>query len=102
MPVCASSLILYVSCCVNSTADAAYAFLTHRGIKCHLYHKNVPAAERAAILTQFQRAPSPSSEPLIMICTNLAARGLDFAKIDHVIQMEFALSLVDHFHRIGR
>lgn len=37
-----------------------------------------------------------------MVCTDSAARGLDIAGIDHVIQAEFATSAVDFLHRAGR
>lgn len=37
-----------------------------------------------------------------MICTNLAARGLDTMGVDHVIQFEFARNVVDYIHRVGR
>ena len=38
----------------------------------------------------------------VLICTDLAARGLDFKSISLVIQYDFALNIVQHFHRIGR
>ncbi len=38
----------------------------------------------------------------IMISTNLASRGIDFMNVDHVIQFQFAQSLVDYIHRVGR
>ena len=81
----------------NSTANAAHEFLNRHGIVSHLYHGAIPAAERQSLLSKIQRSSS-----MIMICTNIASRGLDFANIDHVIQLEFAHSLVDHLHRIGR
>ena len=37
-----------------------------------------------------------------MVCTNLASRGLDTMKVDHVIQFEFAKNVVDFIHRVGR
>ena len=38
----------------------------------------------------------------MMVCTNMAARGLDTMLVDHVIQFEFAKNVVDYIHRIGR
>ena len=37
-----------------------------------------------------------------MVCTNMAARGLDTMHVDHVIQFEFAKNVVDYIHRVGR
>ena len=36
------------------------------------------------------------------MCTDLAARGLDLPRVDHVIQFDFATDVVSHLHRIGR
>lgn len=38
-----------------------------------------------------------------MICTDLAARGLDFScEIDHVVNFDFPSNPVDYLHRTGR
>ena len=37
-----------------------------------------------------------------MVCTNLAARGLDSMHVDHVIQYEFARNTISYYHRVGR
>ena len=36
------------------------------------------------------------------MCTDLAARGLDLGGVDHVVQFDFALNVVQHLHRLGR
>ena len=39
----------------------------------------------------------------VMVCTDLAARGLDFrCAVEHVIQFDFPLNPVDYIHRTGR
>lgn len=43
-----------------------------------------------------------SGELPIMVCSNMAARGLDTMQVDHVIQFEFAKNVVDYIHRVGR
>jgi superfamily II DNA/RNA helicase len=43
-----------------------------------------------------------SGELPVMVCSNLAARGLDTMNVDHVIQYEFAKNATDYLHRIGR
>jgi superfamily II DNA/RNA helicase len=38
-----------------------------------------------------------------MVCTDLAARGLDFpSRIDHVVNFDFPKTPVDYLHRTGR
>merc|ERR1740121_858620 len=38
----------------------------------------------------------------VMVCTNLASRGLDFSDVHHVIMYDFPLNLADYLHRVGR
>ncbi len=37
-----------------------------------------------------------------LICTDACARGLDFPHVKTVVQVDFALNIVQHLHRIGR
>ena len=39
-----------------------------------------------------------------MICTDLAARGLDFGgtKVEHVVNFDFPMNPIDYIHRSGR
>ena len=63
-------------------------------------HKFVDAEERAARVAAFC-AGGPGA-PLILVATNLAARGLDTTNVRHVIQAEFAQDAIAHLHRCGR
>ncbi|CAE8675982.1 unnamed protein product, partial [Polarella glacialis] len=38
----------------------------------------------------------------VMVCTNLASRGLDFSGIHHVVMYDFPLNMADYLHRVGR
>ena len=38
----------------------------------------------------------------VLVCTNMAARGVDFGGAAHVIQAEFAQAAEGHLHRMGR
>ncbi|KAL7573442.1 hypothetical protein ACA910_013759 [Epithemia clementina (nom. ined.)] len=40
--------------------------------------------------------------PTILVCTDLAARGLDVPQVDHVIMFDFPLNSMDYLHRSGR
>lgn len=37
-----------------------------------------------------------------MVCTDIAARGLDITDVDHVVMFDFPLNPVDYIHRAGR
>ena len=43
-----------------------------------------------------------SGEATILVCTDLAARGLDIRTVDHVVLFDFPRNAVDYLHRIGR
>ncbi|KAJ7384913.1 hypothetical protein OS493_018600 [Desmophyllum pertusum] len=60
-------------------------------------HKNVTPAERIETLKQFT-----SGELKVLICTDLASRGLDIPDVSHVIQLDFALDAAQVLHRTGR
>lgn len=38
----------------------------------------------------------------IIVCTNVAARGIDIDNVAHVINYDAPNSIVDYVHRIGR
>jgi superfamily II DNA/RNA helicase len=38
----------------------------------------------------------------VIVCNNLASRGLDTSNVQHVIQFEFAKTTVDYMQRVGR
>lgn len=38
----------------------------------------------------------------MLVCTDLAARGLDVPQVDHVVMFDFPLNALDYLHRSGR
>jgi len=42
------------------------------------------------------------SSPPILVCTDLASRGLDIPNITVIVQLQFASNVVAHLHRMGR
>ena len=59
-------------------------------------HGNLTQAERMENLSKFE-----AGETNVLICTDLAARGLDF-KVHTVINYEIPNQLATYVHRIGR
>jgi superfamily II DNA/RNA helicase len=67
------------------------------GIDAAIYHKKLPEAARKEALQKLRER-----EGGVLVCTDAAARGLDFPNVSHVIQADFADNAVDFLHRIGR
>ena len=61
-------------------------------------HGSLAQPVRTATLQSFTR----SSHPCILLCTDVASRGLDLPNIDLVIEYDPPFSADDHLHRVGR
>lgn len=61
-------------------------------------HGSLQQSTRTSTLKAF----SATSDPAILVCTDVAARGLDLANIDLVIEYDPPFAKEDHLHRIGR
>lgn len=76
---------------------AARAGLRDGGMSVVRLHKKMPAAARREALERFA-----SDDADVLICTDVAARGLDMGRVTHVVEYDFADNVVGHLHRIGR
>eukprot|EP00894_Picocystis_sp_ML_P004568 jgi/Pico_ML_1/55085/g835.t1 len=84
----------------KSVAEAKHSFVQEGGFRTVNYHGDMPREDRTASLKEYavDDAPIP-----ILVCTDLAARGLDFNKsVAHVVMFDFPLNPVDYIHRTGR
>lgn len=64
----------------------------------HKLHGSLSQPLRTATLSSFTR----SSQPSVLLCTDVASRGLDLPNIDLVIEYDPPFSADDHLHRVGR
>lgn len=64
----------------------------------HKLHGSLAQPLRTATLSAFAR----SQHPCILLCTDVASRGLDLPNIDLVIEYDPSFSSDDHLHRVGR
>ena len=74
------------------------ANLQNPNLTLHKLHGSLAQPLRTATLSAFTR----SSEPCILLCTDVASRGLDLPNIDLVIEYDPPFSSDDHLHRVGR
>ena len=98
-----------------NTAEAAQQLsdlLCTRGVAHGSFHRGIPRRERAAALRAFSshgvsgassdEQGANSCPPRVLVCTDLASRGLDLPQLDLVVQFEFAPDAITHLHRAGR
>ena len=71
--------------------------LTRAGIKADAIHGNKSQNARTQALTNFK-----SGRVLVLVATDIAARGIDIDDISHVINYELPNEAESYVHRIGR
>ena len=76
-------------------ADELVTKLDASGVTSLAFHGK--AKERGVVLDDFI-----SGDLAVCVCTDLAARGIDFPKLHHVVQYGAAPSMEMHLHRCGR
>jgi ATP-dependent RNA helicase RhlE len=78
-------------------ADKIARLLQRDGIQAVAIHGNKSQARRKAVMLEFN-----SKRPPVLVATDLAARGLDFTDVSHVINFELPDAPETYVHRIGR
>ena len=63
----------------------------------YLFHPEIPHKERERTLKRFGQ-----SRGGILVCSGLAARGIDLPDVSLVIEYQTAPNLIEHVHRVGR
>ena len=92
-----------VFCNTVQSARAAQHALAEAGLPSLAYHGDLNSAARSENLERFRTAgEGDSTAAHILVCTDLAARGLDIPEVDHVVMFDFPLNSLDYLHRSGR
>lgn len=71
---------------------------TNPNLRLYKLHGSLEQKIRAATLQAYTK----STDPGILLCTDVASRGLDLPDIDLVIEYDPPFSADDHVHRVGR
>ena len=86
-----------VFCKTSKRAASVAERLALDGVAAAPYTKDVDPERRLATLDLFA-----SAKINVLVCTDLAARGLDLPEVKRVVQYDFATDAVSHLHRVGR
>jgi superfamily II DNA/RNA helicase len=77
--------------------DGLTSFLKQKGYAAAGLHGDMPQPKRTETLDKFK-----SDEINLLICSDVAARGLDIKGVSHVFNYDVPMSSDDYVHRIGR
>ncbi|KNE65600.1 hypothetical protein AMAG_09580 [Allomyces macrogynus ATCC 38327] len=79
---------------------AAVAHLFSADLAVHKLHGSMDANERKSTMASFN-AKSPTTRH-VLITTDVAARGLDLAGVDLIVQYDAPADVAEYVHRVGR
>ncbi len=86
-----------IFCATRDRCDALCALLKEKGYSCETIHSEMDPARRRHIMRAFR-----DGSIRVLVATDVAARGIDHAGIDTVIQYDCADSEEILVHRMGR
>ncbi|KAK7913656.1 hypothetical protein WMY93_013867 [Mugilogobius chulae] len=86
-----------VFCNKSTTVNWLGYSLEEMGVKHARLQGEMAAAVRSGIFHQFQKGTVN-----VLICTDIASRGLDTSRVQLVVNYDFPFSLADYIHRAGR
>ncbi|MCA1972199.1 MAG: DEAD/DEAH box helicase, partial [Caenispirillum sp.] len=83
----------------NRKRDVAilYKSLSKHGYDVVQLHGDMPQNERTVTLERFKK-----NEARLMVCSDVAARGIDVSDVSHVFNFDVPTHSEDYIHRIGR
>ncbi|XP_015261301.1 PREDICTED: probable ATP-dependent RNA helicase DDX28 [Gekko japonicus] len=86
-----------IFCSGASTVNWLSYILDDHKVKHLRLQGEMPADMRANIFTHFQKRQFD-----ILVCTDIASRGLDTTQVELVVNYDFPQTLHDYLHRVGR
>jgi len=92
-----SSKLVMVFCNTKRTANLIGNNLKRYEFDALILHGGLNQNQRKKILEHFHK-----SEKFILVCTDVAARGLDIKNVSHIYNYDSPKTSIDYIHRIGR
>ena len=89
--------LVMVFCNSRKTADFVSKNLSAEGIEAQAIHGGFAQAKRERTLEKFH-----SAKAHVLVCTDVAARGLDIKGVSHIYNYDIPRDSKDYIHRIGR
>lgn len=89
--------LLLVFASKKETANQIYAYLKQRKYKAGLLTGDLNARERKNVMKQIK-----NEDIYILVCSDMAARGLDINDVSDVINVDLPNNLEFYYHRAGR
>jgi len=89
--------LVMVFCNTRRNADFVAKNLKLNKIDAHVIHGGMDQSKRMRVLKGFDNGTVN-----VLVCTDVAARGLDIKGVSHVYNYDIAADAKDYIHRIGR
>ncbi|MCR4327658.1 MAG: DEAD/DEAH box helicase [Nanoarchaeota archaeon] len=93
-----SSHLVMIFCSTRRNADFVVANLNNIGINAKAIHGGLDQKKRINVLNEFHENKGLN----ILVCTDIAARGLDIKGVTHIYNYDLPAVSKDYIHRIGR
>lgn len=91
------SKLVMVFCNTKKNTDFIGRGLRAKGINALALHGDLSQSKRNRVLEQFNK-----SEKFVLVCTDVAARGLHIDNVSHVYNYDSPKTSTEYIHRIGR
>jgi superfamily II DNA/RNA helicase len=89
--------VVMVFCNTRRNTDKLTRFLGMNGLHALAIHGGLSQNKRSDVMQAFH-----TGKTLILVCTDVAARGLDIKDVSHVYNYDIPKTGSDYIHRIGR
>jgi superfamily II DNA/RNA helicase len=89
--------VVMVFCNTRRNTDKITKYLGLNGLQALAIHGGLSQNRRSDVMGAFH-----SGKTLILVCTDVAARGLDIKDVSHVYNYDIPKTSSDYIHRIGR
>ena len=86
-----------IFCNRKTEVDILYKSLKKHGFDVGALHGDLSQSERTATMARFK-----ASELRLLVCSDVAARGVDISGLSHVFNFDVPHHAEDYVHRIGR